>query len=318
MNWVDIILVLIMLLAVWTGWKKGFILGTLDLINWLGSLLAGLVFYGYTAKFLKYLFPSLGPWLMPLAFLLTILVARFIIGLLTGRIAATTTINAHQSGFNKMMGILPGFITGFIYATIIAALLLALPLWDNVTRETRDSRIASRLSNQVEWVDERLSPVFDKAIEQTINKLTIHPESNEVVNLSYKEPNPTVRPDLETEMLQLVNNERTKQGLKPLIADPELTEVARAHSKDMFARGYFAHLTPEGKTPFDRMHDAHVQFSAAGENLALAHSLSIAHNGLMNSPGHRANILSPDYGRLGIGIMDGGFYGLMVSQEFRN
>ncbi|HEV8503758.1 MAG TPA: CAP domain-containing protein, partial [Chitinophagaceae bacterium] len=108
------------------------------------------------------------------------------------------------------------------------------------------------------------------------------------------------------------------RGLRPLVADPEMTEVARAHSKDMFARGYFAHFTPEGKSPFDRMDAAHVQYSTAGENLALAHSLSIAHNGLMNSPGHRANILNPAFGRVGIGILDGGFYGLMVSQEFRN
>ncbi|HEY0432465.1 MAG TPA: CAP domain-containing protein, partial [Chitinophagaceae bacterium] len=116
----------------------------------------------------------------------------------------------------------------------------------------------------------------------------------------------------------LVNEERAKQGLRPLAPDPELTNVARAHSQDMFARGYFAHISPEGKSPFDRMDQAHVQYNTAGENLALAHSLTIAHNGLMNSPGHRANILNPAFGRVGIGILDGGFYGLMVSQEFRN
>jgi uncharacterized protein YkwD len=66
------------------------------------------------------------------------------------------------------------------------------------------------------------------------------------------------------------------------------------------------------------MRAANVEFLTAGENLALAHSLSIAHNGLMNSPGHRANILNPSFGRLGIGILDGGFHGLIVSQEFRN
>ncbi len=66
------------------------------------------------------------------------------------------------------------------------------------------------------------------------------------------------------------------------------------------------------------MHDADVRFLTAGENLALAPTLTVAHNGLMNSPGHRANILRPQFGRVGIGIMDGGLRGLMVSQEFRN
>jgi uncharacterized protein YkwD len=119
-------------------------------------------------------------------------------------------------------------------------------------------------------------------------------------------------------MLELVNQERVAAGLKPLAPDPELTEVARRHSADMFARGYFAHDTPEGRDPFDRMRGANVRFVTAGENLALAPTVQVAHRGLMNSPGHRANILYPQFGRVGIGIMDGGIRGLMISQEFRN
>jgi uncharacterized protein YkwD len=66
------------------------------------------------------------------------------------------------------------------------------------------------------------------------------------------------------------------------------------------------------------MRAANVRFLTAGENLALAPTLSVAHTGLMNSPGHRANILRREFGRVGIGVMDGGMRGLMVSQEFRN
>ena len=84
---------------------------------------------------------------------------------------------------------------------------------------------------------------------------------------------------------------------------------------DMFARGYFAHDTPEGRDPFDRIRAGGVRFLTAGENLALARSVQIAHTGLMNSPGHRANILRPEFGRVGIGIMDGGMRGLMVTQN---
>lgn len=318
MNWVDGVLILVFLIAIWIGWQRGFILGTIDLINWIGSVLLGFLFYPYTAKFLNWIFPALGVWLLPIAFLLTILVARLLIGIVTKRIAWATSDDIHLSPANRVLGIIPGAINGFIYATIVAALLLSLPLYDGITQATQNSRIASQLTNQVEWMNEKLSPVFDKAITQTINQLTIHPESNESVKLPFTDKNPKARPDLEAEMLQLVNQERVTRGLKPLQADPELTPVARAHSQDMFARGYFAHITPEGKNPFDRMKDAHVGFSAAGENLALAHSLMIAHNGLMNSPGHRANILNTSYGRVGIGILDGGFYGLMISQEFRN
>ena len=119
-------------------------------------------------------------------------------------------------------------------------------------------------------------------------------------------------------MLELVNQERANAGLKPVKWDPEILPVARAHSRDMFARGYFSHYTPEGKDPFDRMKSGGIKYFSAGENLALGPTLKICHDGLMKSPGHRANILNPSYGRLGIGILDGGAYGLMISQEFRN
>ena len=76
--------------------------------------------------------------------------------------------------------------------------------------------------------------------------------------------------------------------------------------------------TPERLSPFDRMKKHKIRFLAAGENLALGQTLNICHRGLMNSPGHRANILNPAFGRVGIGILDGGIYGLMITQSFRN
>ena len=84
----------------------------------------------------------------------------------------------------------------------------------------------------------------------------------------------------------------------------------------MLQRGYFSHYNPENKSPFDRMESYGINYGFAGENLALAPSASLAHQGLMNSQGHRANILSPNYKKVGIGIVDGGVYGKMVAQEF--
>jgi uncharacterized protein YkwD len=61
-----------------------------------------------------------------------------------------------------------------------------------------------------------------------------------------------------------------------------------------------------------------VRFLTAGENLAFAPTVASAHEGLMQSPGHRANILRPQFARVGIGIEDGGVHGLMVTEDFRN
>jgi uncharacterized protein YkwD len=318
MNWVDVSLILIVLLAILSGWQRGFISGSLNLIAWIGSLLIGFHFYPYTANFIEAHIASLDVWTLPVAFVGTVVLARIFLAIIVYAILSITPLPLHRNEMNHFLGIIPGFINGVIYSTIIAALLLAFPLSDKVSAETRDSEIANRLTVGVEWLEEKLSPVFDKAVNQTINKLTVEPNSEKSVSLPFTTSDIKVRSDLEEKMIDMVNEERRKRGLKILRPDPELTAVARAHSKDMFMRGYFSHYTPEGKDPFNRMRAAGIKFLEAGENLALAQTLSIAHQGLMNSPGHRENILRPVFGRIGIGIYDGGIRGLMISQEFRN
>jgi uncharacterized protein YkwD len=125
-------------------------------------------------------------------------------------------------------------------------------------------------------------------------------------------------PDAERHMLDLVNTERASAGLKPLVADERLQAIARQHSLEMFEKDYFSHTSPTSGSPFDRMHAAGIQFEVAGENLAYAPNVDIAHRGLMNSPGHRANILRPEFGRVGIGVIRSQAQGSMFSQEFTN
>jgi uncharacterized protein YkwD len=316
MNWIDVLLMLVIILAAWGGYKKGFILGSLELMSWLGSLAAAFWLYQYLSRLLQMIIPSLGVWTMPLAFLITLIVARIIFSLIVSKVLQQAHRDAHYTVANKALGIIPGAVNGFIYAIIIAALLLVLPLSDGLSASARNSKVATELGNQVAWLDEKLSPVFDEAVRKSMTKMTI--ESNEMVKLNFTVSNPTPRADLEARMLELVNEERTKEGLETLIPDTALTRVAREHSTDMFARGYFAHVSPEGKTPADRVRAAGINYLITGENLALGPTLKICHTGLMNSPGHRANILHKSYGRVGIGILDGGLRGLMITQEFKN
>lgn len=318
MNLIDVLLIIVLLICIWSGWQRGFILGSLGLITWGGSLLGGFFFYPYIAALLERTSLELGVWLLPVSFIITVILASILLSAITRMILRSTTAETHTAGANRFFGIIPGAVNGLIWATIASALLLALPIAHGISEKTRESKIAGRLAVQAEWLEAQVAPVFDKAVNQTINKLTIRPDSDKSVDLHFTVDDPNIREDLEAEMLEMVNEERLQRGMKPLKPDPEMTVVARKHSRDMFARGYFAHLSPEGKSPFDRMSAENVQFLTAGENLALAQTLKLAHNGLMNSPGHRANILNPAYGRLGIGILDGGFYGLMITQNFRN
>ena len=318
-NLIDVVLVVIVLLSAYNGWRRGFILGVLDLLGWALVLFAGLRFYQPVARWIgSHVDLWSEVWDRPFAFILIAILATVAVQalgkILLGRIAKDT----HEGSFNRALGVLPGVANGLITAALVAAFMLAIPLNEGLRERARESAIANRLAVYAERLEAKLHPVFAEAVAETLNLLMVQPESHERVNLPYKVANSRPRPDLEAQMLVLVNRERATAGLRPLAPDPELTEVARQHSIDMFARGYFAHDTPEGLDPFARMREAHVRYLTAGENLALAPTLQVAHNGLMNSPGHRANILHAQFGRLGIGIMDGGIRGLMVSQEFRD
>ncbi|HYE34058.1 CvpA family protein [Methylocaldum sp.] len=318
-NVIDVVLFLLILLSVWGGWRRGFILGFLNLLRWLGSLLAGWFFYQPVAGLLASETGLSEVWRQPAAFFLVVLLTSLTIRLLGNALLKRLPRDIHRRLLNRLLGTLPGLTNGLITAAIAAALLFVVPLPGQLREDARESVTANRFAVLAERLTTALMPIFEDALTHTLNRrITIYPESNEHIPLPFKVETPQPRPVLEKQMLEYVNRERAAAGLSPLKLDPALTEVARGHSADMFTRSYFSHYTPEDKSPFDRMRESKVRFLIAGENLALAPSIHLAHTGLMNSPGHRANILRPQFGRIGIGIMDGGVRGLMVTQNFRN
>ncbi|SFX49221.1 uncharacterized protein, YkwD family [Thermoactinomyces sp. DSM 45891] len=122
---------------------------------------------------------------------------------------------------------------------------------------------------------------------------------------------------VENEVVRLVNIERQKAGLKPLVADTKLSSVARAKSQDMIDLRYFNHQSPRYGSPFDMMRQFGIRYQAAGENIACGQPTPAeVMKGWMNSPGHRANILSRDFTKIGVGSAKGGSYGVYWTQQF--
>ncbi|WP_432402068.1 CAP domain-containing protein [Wukongibacter sp. M2B1] len=120
----------------------------------------------------------------------------------------------------------------------------------------------------------------------------------------------------EQQMVDLINEARIENGLEPLIVDEKLTELARMKSKDMINNNYFSHNSPTYGSPFEMLKNFGVSYTSAGENIAGNQTVEKAHESLMNSPGHRRNILSSDYTHIGVGIQEGGNYGSMFTQMF--
>ncbi|MCK8437704.1 stress protein [Streptomyces sp. D2-8] len=118
-------------------------------------------------------------------------------------------------------------------------------------------------------------------------------------------------------MIDLTNRERARAGLPPLSADPLLTTAAQAHSADMVARAFYAHTAPDGGQPWDRAAAAGSTRRSIGENIACGQrSPADVVEGWMNSPGHRANILTPGFTHIGIGFAGGGRAGMYWTQLF--
>ncbi|MFG3583141.1 CAP domain-containing protein [Streptomyces sp. NPDC047990] len=119
------------------------------------------------------------------------------------------------------------------------------------------------------------------------------------------------------EVLALTNTERAGEGLPPLLADTPLAAAAQAHSDDMVARAFYSHTSPEGGRPWDRAAAAGSTRRTIGENIACGQrSPAEVVRGWMNSPGHRANILKPDFTHLGVGLAGGGEAGMYWTQLF--
>jgi uncharacterized protein YkwD len=120
-------------------------------------------------------------------------------------------------------------------------------------------------------------------------------------------------------MFEAHNAARSGAGLALLKIDAGATGVARQRALDMASRGYFAHVSPTGETAFSLLKAAGIGYLNSAENIAYntyspSQTVEAAMNGLLNSPGHYANIMSPTFKRVGIGVAVAGdhFYYAIV------
>ena len=120
----------------------------------------------------------------------------------------------------------------------------------------------------------------------------------------------------EKEVFDLINKQRTQNGLSPLKENSELQRVARIKAQDMVNNNYFSHTSPTYGSPFDMIKSFKISYNTAGENIAGNSSNSSAVTAWMNSPGHRANILNGSFNQTGIGVVTGSKYGKIYVQMF--
>lgn len=313
---VDVLVVTLIGLYILEDVRNGILHGLVQLAGLLVALLAALLFYSPAASELVDRL-GLGYGLAkPIAFGAVWLVSDLVYSLSVRRLAASSAYQVARAPLGRALGVASGIARGAIVSMLLLAIVAALPLPEPIGNAIRESTLGSRLAVRGETVQRALGAVLGDAVQESIALLTVRPESTERVPLSFRVASPQIDEGTENQMLVLLNRARTENGVEPVALDPAIRDVARSYAVTMFRQGFFAHVDEEGQTPFDRMRAGGVRFGAAGENLALAPSVQVAHDGLMNSPGHRANILNPRYRRIGIGVADGGMHGKMFVQNF--
>ncbi|WP_058485677.1 CAP-associated domain-containing protein [Defluviitalea phaphyphila] len=158
---------------------------------------------------------------------------------------------------------------------------------------------------------------YDIYNNQTVTSILIIDKDTELSLKSfYGEESEELIEAYEKQIFDLANAIRARNGLNPYTWDEKAAKSSRLHSQDMAENNFFNHTNLDGESPFDRMKDQGIIYMMAGENIAAGQTSAIyAHEGWMNSEGHRKNILG-DFERLGTGVAFGGEYKIYYTQNF--
>lgn len=316
MNWVDLGLLLVVLFFAAEGIKRGFFSQVVDILGFLSSFLISLTFYPIPAQLLSKFFNLPPIAANPVGFLILWLIAEGVFFKAASGLINRYLKSLFHTHINQYLGFMPAILNALLFSSFFLLFIVSLPIQPRIKKDVFDSKIGSYLVNKATIIERPLNNIFGPIAKQGLTFLTVKPEEKGSVPLQFTQKQLTNDFASEQEMFKFVNAERAKVDVAPLKWNEEQARVGRAHSRDMFERGYFSHYSPEGKDVGDRLTDAGINYGYAGENLALAPNVDRANTGLINSEGHRRNILDPAFKEIGIGAMDGGVYGKMFTQVF--
>jgi uncharacterized protein YkwD/uncharacterized membrane protein required for colicin V production len=300
------------------GLRAGFIVTLYGLITWVVAIPVALLLQSPLGSAVERVGVA-APLARTVAFVVVLLLIEAAFGVLGSLAVVPFARRLHAATFfgaiDRVLGIVPSVLRMLVIAAVGLAAALVLPVGNDVRAAIDGSTIGQVLVQQVAAAQPMLGALAGPDDSSPLFVTKLGADQSQALDLP-DDLTLVADPAAEQEMLKLVNDERTARGLAPLELDQRLVPVARQHSEEMFRLKYFGHQSPVSGSPFDRLAAAKITYSRAGENLAYAHSVAVAHGGLMDSQGHRENILRPEFTRIGIGVVSAGSYGRMFTQLF--
>jgi uncharacterized protein YkwD len=318
MNTIDLLLIFVILYFALEGVKRGFLIQLIDIIGLITSLILSLTLYSVIAGILIKIFNLPQIAANPAGFLIVWVISESTFSILTSSCLSKAYTRLKKNSLNTYFGFLPATINAILFLSFALLFVISLPISPGIKKNIFDSKIGAPLIEGATALEKPLNKVFGPLAKQSLTFLTVKPQDREIIRLGFTQSNLTEDTESQKIMFDLLNKERENLGYQKLTIDENLTRVALKHSEDMFKRGYFSHYSPEGKDVGSRLGEKEVTYSIAGENLAFAPSVQRAHSGLMESEGHKRNILDPAFNKVGIGAIDGGIYGKIFTQVFTN
>lgn len=316
-NWVDVIFLTLSVYFMITS--GGFINTFLEALGFILSLALTYKFYSLFGKLLVYLVEFPRGIANAVGFFIAWFLIETLLFVLIHHVSQFIFKDLRKHPLNNMLGFVAGAVQAVFIFIFFISLVFAFPVRGKIKKDILESKVGPHFVNLSQSFELQLKRVFGEAIQESINFMTVRPASNEMVSLGIANEEKKLSVDSASEevMLNLINNERERMGLKTVQIDFVLRGVSREYATEMFANDFFSHTSKvDGSSPADRAERKDAVFTVLGENLAYAPDVYIAHQGLMNSEGHRKNILSEEYSRVGIGVVDGGHLGKMFVQEF--
>ncbi|OGM06138.1 hypothetical protein A2125_02310 [Candidatus Woesebacteria bacterium GWB1_43_5] len=315
-NWVDLVIIVFLIFFIFEARRAGFWVILIDFVSFFASLVIALRAYPAFSEVLKNNLSLARSVANALSFLLVAILSEAILGILLIKLVRRLPEKWIKNKYLKYASVFPAVGETFVLMAFFLTLIISFPIAPSVKNDISESKIGGFLVRKTTDLEARLSDVFGAIVEDSLTHLIVSPGSRESVPLTTESQRLALDESAEKEMFQKVNEERKKIGLNELAWRPEIVLIARLHAKDMWEKRYFGHVSPEGADVGGRLESSDIGYFVAGENLALSPTVEVAHTGLMNSEGHRKNILSKDFKRLGIGVVDNGVYGKMFVQVF--
>ncbi|MEW5705895.1 MAG: CvpA family protein [Actinomycetota bacterium] len=324
-NLIDLFIAAFLVLWVLHGYRRGFLVSIVDLLLFFLSIYLAFKTYPFLSAYANNTFGLSKSLANLFSFALSFSLAHLILNMISIRFIhphiSKILIGHHAVKFDRIAGILPTAIGGLVWLFILLGMFCWFPISNYIKTQITESAIGSQIVKIAAVVEPEVEQIAGRAVVDTIGFVTTTKDKED--ETPWK---PNIPTDTKTQfdqaaeayMLRLINRERGMRGLGLLVLDLDLRKVARDHSLDMVENNYFDHVSPSAGALDDRLEAGDVFYLMAGENIAYALDIDLAHNGLMGSPGHRANILEPNYGRVGIGIVKAGPYGYMCTQDFAN